>query len=263
MIFAAACCSLATPTSAKPDGKAEFRQMRAGEAQQLRSDRAYLLLRLDTTVAKLSADLLRVPTTAELSAYEAARAAAYAKKGKKAAPVDMFVFDYQGRPNLFELSAGKAVASEGKTVLAMAEVTPGEYVLYGIGYSGFLYECLCLGTVGFTAEAGLVTDLGTMIFDSAAKPSAHPELVGEVDLGPSASMDYKLFAVALRPKRPGDILPPSIDAARLRPANLHAVGPYPEAGTTLINRLAPIPGVLAYEEGRVIDVSSGREAPPR
>jgi len=52
---------------------------------------------------------------------------------------------------------------------------------------------------------------------------------------------------------------PGLDAARVVPAALHAVGAFVETNTLLSNRLAAIPGVLAYREGRVIDVASGRD----
>jgi hypothetical protein len=139
-------------------------------------------------------------------------------------------------------------------------VTPGDYIFYGEGFGGYLMECMCLGTVGFNAPAGQVTDLGTMLIAYAARPSAIPELAGEVDLGPSAMMDYALFAVALRPSHAGGGLPEGMAGATVMPARLRAVGTFVEPNTLLINRLAPIPGVLAYEAGRVIDVATGREA---
>lgn len=254
--------ALAPPLAAKTATADDFRQIKAGEPVQLRPDRAYLLLRFDTSLSKFSADVLRVPSVAELDAYDAAKRAAHAKAGPKAGPIDAFKFDYRGPANLYELSPRKPIASAGKIATVIAEISPGDYVLYGEGFAGFLYQCFCLGTVGFTAPAGQITDLGTMIVDYAAKSSAHPELAGETDLGPSASMDYALFAVALRPARPADGVPPGVDRAKIATARLRAIGPFVEPNTQLVNRLAPIPGVLAYREGRVIDVASGEEALP-
>jgi len=62
-------------------------------------------------------------------------------------------------------------------------------------------------------------------------------------------------------QHPGEGVPDGIDAAKVMPARLHAVGTFVEPNSLLINRLAPIPGVLAYDAGRVIDVAGGREAP--
>ncbi|MEA3038117.1 MAG: hypothetical protein QOE79_630 [Sphingomonadales bacterium] len=262
-LFLIACLALsamAAPVRAQPGAAAEFRQIRAGEALQIRPDRAYLLLRFDTSLAKFQADIPRVPDRTEMEAYEAAKRAAYVAAGAKAGPPESFVFYYQGRPNFFALSANKPLVSAGQVATVIAEVTPGDYVLYGEGFGGSLYECFCLGTVGFTAPTGQVTDLGTMIFGRASEPSAFPELAGEVDLGPSAAMDWRLFAVALRPPRTSDALPGGLDPAKVAPARLHAVGQFVEPNTVLINRLAAIPGVLAYDKGRVIDVATGTEA---
>jgi hypothetical protein len=259
LLFAAA------PAAAADKLQGQFRQFKAGEPLQLRADRAYLLLRIDTSYSKFTANMLRVPVPAELAAYDEAKRAAYAKAGGKsenrAVPIERFGFDYQGPPNFFELSPSQPLAMEGKLAIVLAEVMPGDYVFYGEGYRGYLFECFCLGTVGFTAAAGQVVDMGTMLIAKASAPSPIPELTGEVDLGPSASMDYQLFAVALRPQRTGDTLPPGLDAARVSAARFRAVGPFVEPNAMLINRLAPIPGVLAYDRGRVIDVATGLEAP--
>lgn len=250
---------LATSTVAKDKTSTDFRLIRAGDPIQLRPDRAYILLRIDTSLSRFAANLLRVPDRGEIDAYETAKRAAHQKAGTKAGPIDTFAFDYDGRPNLYELPSAKWFAQSGKIATVLAEVTPGEYVFYGEGAGGILYECMCLGTVGFAAPAGQVTHLGTMFVAYAAKPSPVPELAGEVDLGPSAMMDYALFAVALRPWHSNDAAPDGLDATKVMAARLNAVGPFLEPNALLINRLAPIPGVLAYRAGRVIDVGSGRE----
>ena len=264
---ALAFASLGTPLVAKTEpAAAEFRQFKAGEPITLRADRAYVLLRIDTDLYKFSGIILRVPGDDEIAAYEAAKQAAYAKlaakRGDRMEPIESFVFDYEGRPNLFSLSPGRSLVTVDKHATVLAEVTPGEYVFYGHGYGSAIWQCFCLGTVGFTLQPGEVADLGTMLTEKAWEPSAVPELAGEAGLGESAMMDYGLFAVALRPVRPADWMPPGLDAARVTPAPFHAVGPFVETNTLLINRLAPMPGVLAYDEGKVIDVITGAELPP-
>lgn len=258
--------------------EAEWRQFKAGEPLILRADRAYILLRLDTDLSKFDANLLRVPEQAESDAYEAAKRQAYDealgkararlarnpkdKSAERLGRYEDFQFLYGGRPNLFSLRPGKSLVTAGKIATALAEVAPGDYVVYGEGYSGFLYQCFCLGTVGFTAKAGEVTDIGTMLFAKAWEPSPIAELAGEVDLGRSAVMDYGLFAVALRPARGDEAIPPGLDPARLKPAGFRAIGPFVDTNVVLINRLAAMPGVLAYNDGKVIDVPSGQALMP-
>lgn len=245
--------------------EAEFRPIREKDPFVFHGDRGYVLLRSDTDLSKFTLDILRVPSEAEMAAYDAARREAFDKfkvrKGEKAGSIDNFVFDYAGRPNFFELNPGKRLTMVGKVAMILAELTPGIYIAYGTGFGGFTYQCLCLGTVQFTVNAGEVTDLGSLLVAKAWEPSPIPELAGEVDLGRSAVMDYGLFAVGLRPRQTGDWIPPGVDPARVIPAELHAVGPFVDTNTVLINRLAAIPGVLGYDQGRVMDLRTGQEMP--
>ncbi len=252
--FAALC---AVPAAAKDI--AEYRQFRAGEPIVIAPDKAYVLVRLDTDLSKFGAHILRIPAQAEIDDYEVAKRAAFDKAGKKAGAYESFVFDYTKAHNYFALAPGKPLVMSGKMALVLAEIPPGDYVLYGMGFGDYLYECFCYGTVGFHARAGEVTDLGSMLFAKAWQPSPVPELAGEVDLGRTAVMDYGLFAAALRPRRPDDADAPGVDVAHVMPAALHAVGAFVETNTLQSNRLAAIPGVLAYREGHVIDVASGRD----
>jgi hypothetical protein len=249
------------PNAATAQTSEEVSYIRSGEAVQVRRDRAYLLLRIARKGDGQTPVLLRIPDDDELERYEAEKQAAYAASSRKVS-YEAFVFSYSGPPNLHGLQRSKAFAQDENYETVLAEVRPGDYVLYGHGYSGFLYQCLCLGTVGFTAPAGRITDLGTFIMDRADKTSIHPELAEETGIGRTASIDWYLFAAALRPPRPEDALPPGLDAAKVDPAVLRAVGPFVDPNVMLINRLAAIPGVLAYRDGRVIDVRSGQEARP-
>lgn len=231
---------------------------RSKESPQLRTDKAYVLVRFDTTLSPFAVDLLRLPDQQELNEYETAKIAAHAKAGPKAPPIEAFAFTYAGRPNLYELTSQKWFAQDAKIKTVLAEVPPGDYVLYGQGIGGVMVQCFCLGTVGFPLPAGRITDLGTMLLDYADRPSAIPELAGETNLGPSARSDYVLLAVGLRPLRGGEGIPSNLAATDIVPPRLHAVGSFVEPNTYLINRLAPIPGVLAYDAGHVIDVPSGK-----
>jgi hypothetical protein len=208
----------------------------------------------------LSAFLMRIPSSDELSAYEAAKRNAYSKASKKAGAYESFVFDYQGIPNLYELPIKKAMVRGAVVALVVAELPPGDYILYGQGFSGFLHECMCFGTVGFTLHAGRATDLGTMLIDKGWEQSSIPELAAVSGLGRIGRIDYELFAIGLRLTRPGDIAVPGLDAAKITPAQFRAIGPFVEPHTTLATRLAPLDGVLHYDGGRVIDIASGKEA---
>ena len=239
-----------------------FRPIRAGEPLTIRPDKAYLLVRIDRRGTTQDPVILREPDAAELARYEAAKAAAFAKRGGKGG-IESFLFDYDGPPNLFILSHGKSISSDKTQAVVLAEVRPGDYVIYGQGFGKVLFQCHCLGTVGFTAAAGVVTDLGTYLSDDASKPSVYPELAGETNIGPTARMDFVLFVGGLVPAGANQPLPQGINPSSVRPAQFHAVAPFVDPNVMHINRLAPIPGVLRYEGGKVIDVASGNEAAPR
>jgi hypothetical protein len=251
---------VATPAAAR-DWSEVVRPIRAGEPIQLRTDKAYLLVRIGLRGTTQDPVFLREPEPAEIAAFDSARGAAFAKKGGKG-DLQSFIFDYQGMPNLFVLSHRKALAADKEQATVLAEVMPGRYVLYGQAFGGFIFQCNCLGTVGFDAPAGVVTDLGSYLSDRADKLSVYPELASETNIGPTARMDFLLFVSGLVPARANGAVPGGVDHAMVRPAVLHAVGPYVDPNVMHINRLAPIPGVLRYDGGQVIDVASGQEAKP-
>lgn len=251
----------ASPAPAR-DVRDVFRPIRSGDPLTLRADKAYLLIRIGLRGTTQDPVILREPDAAESAQYDAAKAAAFAKRGSKGS-VDSFVFDYDGSPNLFILSHGKSLVSDKAMATVLVEVQPGNYVLYGQGYGTVLFQCHCLGTVGFAAAPGVVSDLGTYLSDKASPLSVYPELAGETNIGPTAHMDFLLFAGGLVPASAGQALPPGLERSSVRPAKFHAVGPFVDPNVMHINRLAAIPGVLRYDGGRVIDEASGQEAMPR
>jgi hypothetical protein len=260
-LFAALILTLAAPVAAKD--APPISQFKAGESIAINSDKAYILMRYETNTSTMTPMLMRIPTVEEMAAYESAKQAAYDKDKKKAVPYPKFRFLYEGSPNLYEVKPKKAVHVEGKTMWALAEVPAGDYILYGLGWNGFLQQCFCFGTIGFTARQGEVADIGKIMVAKAWEPSTFKELAGEDNLGPTAVMDYGLFAAALKPSDGKAALPAALAALSPKPAQFRAIGPYIEPNTILANRLAAVPGVLAYDQGRVIDIASGKEAVPK
>jgi len=234
------------------------RMIEAGEPINITSDKAYALVRLQSHLKLFNIIIMRIPSDDEMAGYEAAKSAAYAKSGRKAGGLDKFDFTYDGVPNLFSVPFKRELMelSDGRMVLA--ELPAGEYVLYGEGFSGFLVQCFCLGTVRFTLKPGVVTDLGTIALDYAWSPATIPELVPVSGQGVAAKMDYAVMAVGLRPTREGDVLPPGLIRSQIETAGFHAVGPFVDSETQLISQLAPVAGVLAYDNGQVVDVATGK-----
>lgn len=234
-----------------------IRLIRSGEPVSIAPDKAYAILQFNVPWSTISAFLMRVPSRDELEAYMAAKRIAFENAGKKAGPFESFAFEYQGSPNFYELPLKEGIIRSGTKSLVLAELPPGDYVLYGLGNGHFLYECLCFGTVGFTLHAGEVADLGTFLADKAAEKSTIPELAGATGLGRIAKMDAYFLAVGLRARQDGDFAVPGLDPTLVKAAQMRAIGPFIETNTLLATRLAPVAGVLAYKGGDVIDVVSG------
>lgn len=267
-LILAALLALVAPTLAPrlahaQDGPA-FQHFRAGSPITLAPDKAYFLIRMpeESVSTKLQPVFLRKPSAAELAAYRTAKAAAHAKAGKDAGPIENFVFDYEGATNLFQIENGKFLAKEGNDRLFLIAAEPGDYVFYGAGFNKFLWQCNCMGTVSFKAEAGKITDLGAVLITLAWKPSGFPELAEDTNLGPKMRQDYAMFAVGLRPATAKPSLA-QLASLPVQPAEYHAVGAFREPARLLANRLAPVPGVLGYDKGAVIDLRTGSVVPKR
>jgi len=245
----------------------------------VRPDRAYILLRVDQTQSRLAPIqpvFLRTPTEAEAANYLAAEQAACrgappaADKSQKEAtsnaspPIGHCAFEYKGPKNVFAVTKGMSFEGKGDFHLYLLEIIPGDYVFYGssaatLSGAPVLDTCNCLGTVGFHAAPGVITDLGTFLFDTVEQKSAIPELAAETGWG--KSFGNEVIGAAIRPADKDIAVPAPLATFPRVPAVYHAVGSYVEPGTDNINRLAPIPGVLHYTNGRVVDEMSGSILP--
>lgn len=276
----------------------EMVEMKAGDPVVIRRDRAYLLFRTyrPDGVASIEPVLLRVPNANELGRFAEAKRAAFSaaqpklfearraqmrkKQQAEAAGkpftgvvppepgIDTFQFDYDGIANLQNIDDSKALIKGKPESTYLVEVIPGEFVLYGATFgSGILkpalHVCMCLGTVGFSARAGEVVDLGHFLGDGAKGQSKIPELKAETGFGPSSDSFIVLIAATVRPPTPGMAVPDILRTATIRPVEYRAVGKFFDPRATAINRLVPVSGVLAYNGGQVIDVKTGKVAADR
>lgn len=278
--------AMLTPASLAAKGKVvdELVEITAKAPVTLRADRAYFLFR--TNSKGITPVFLRKPSAAEIDAYFAAKAEAYAKaeagliKARDAAlakqraaaakgtpfkgvipPVPTlanFTYDYPDVHNVQTVNLGKALVKGETERLMLIEALPGDYVIYGMGWGPSLTTCLCLGTLGFTAKAGEVTDLGKIYIAAAAVESEDPVLRNVTGLGYSVNGHMALFSMVLAPLADDMSQTPLIDKARIKPADYHAVGKFVAPSAFNINRLAPVPGLLDYRRGDVIDGRTGQ-----
>lgn len=277
LIALAACLLPLQSIAAKPAD--ELIEIAGGKPVTVRADRAYLLFRVPRPQNSnpLEPLLMRVPSSEEVARYEAARAAAFAKalpdlakahqraleqyrktgaaSGPPPAPpsLDNFAFSWDEVANLQDVDFGRKFARSAEEETFLVEALPGDYVLYGFTPSTGLPRlmvCMCLGTVGFSARAGEVTDLGHVISDYAAEASRIPELRGEGG-----------YSGTVRPARGDSSRPPGLPDVPVVPATYRAVGRFFTPNTVNIARLAAVPGVLAYDGGAVIDAATGQRVP--
>jgi hypothetical protein len=169
-------------------------------------------------------------------------------------------FVYDGIRNIDSVSLGRALEKPEDGRVMLIEAVPGSYVLYGWGTADLLNTCLCLGTVSFSAEAGKITDLGTLLVAAASDPSSIPELKAVTGLGPSMNGHVVLWASAIRPVTATTAMPSVLAGKPIVLADYRATGKFVSPFTFGINRLAPIPGVLGYDGGTVLDLVTGTAA---
>jgi hypothetical protein len=225
---------------------------------------------------------LREVDAAELAAYKAERAAAYdkahAKYAKKLAewrkaeaywrkadsnaraqmvrpqkPVELTeaTFDYPApEADNWLLVKGGTRFSEGEEGSSyLIAVEPGTYILYGQitdTENGPIGTCLCMGSVKFAAPAGQIVDLGEIEYPRVE--AAKADLEGKIRSRPS----HRLIPAEASSPRPARLA-----GLPVVPAELRAAGKLPNYFGIEIDRLPAVPGVLAYERDKVIDVKEG------
>lgn len=261
-------------------------EIRGDKPVALRSDRAYLLFR--TNMGGVSPVFLRVPTDSEMARYEAAKQEAFRKaepglirardellarraqagrtgpRSDKPVPpipsLENFNFVYEDIKNAQTVNIGRALEKSGDRRTLLVETMPGNYVIYGLGFGEIFQTCLCLGTVSFPAAAGTITDMGTVLIGPAAEKSDVPELAGETGFGPSMNGHLVTWAAAIRPASPSTPIPTLLAGKPVVPAAYRATGKFVAGFSFAVNRLAPLPGVLGYDRGNVLDLVSNKVA---
>lgn len=287
-LLALCLAAVAVPAPAPAQSKDEMVEIRGDKPVTLRADRAYLLFRTNSGVSPV---FLRVPTDTEMERYEAAKREAFAKAepglikdrqsllarketaeraGRKfntpippVPALDNFNFVYDEIRNAQTVRIGRSLEKAGDERTLLVEALPGSYVVYGLGYGEIFQTCLCLGTVSFTAEPGRITDLGTILIASASEKSSIPELAGETGFGPSMNGHLVLWTAAIRPATSATPVSALLAGKPIAPADYRATGKFVASFSFGINRLAPIPGVLGYDRGNVLDLVNGKVAENR
>lgn len=293
--FVAALVLACLPVVAHGKQARDFVPVEAGSAVIIKPDRAYILFRTNRALARagIAPVLMRVPTSDEMSRYDQARGLAFAlalpklqqERAKVLArktvaevagkpftdtippepTVDTFEFAWDGAVNIENADLGKSYLKGEDEQVYLIELRPGDYVVYGASLGGIirpgLHVCFCLGTVGFTAKPGQIADMGYFLSDVVKMRSRIPELAPESDFGPSSDPSLVLLGGTVRPAAAGLAVPAGIPVTAVHVAEYRAIGRYFNPGAMGVNRLVPVPGVLGYDRGKVLDLRSGRTVP--
>jgi hypothetical protein len=274
----------------------EMRPFREGEPVTIKADKAYILFRAirPKGVASIEPVLLRVPSKDEAARYLDAKKAAFAKakpeliedrntllakkkkaesRGKKfkkkippAPTLDNFVFNYEGASNVENIDDSKAFIKARPESTYLVEVKPGDYIVYAGSFGSgllkpFLHTCFSLGTVGFSVKAGEITDIGYWYGDGAKFKSTLAQLEQETGFGPSSDTPFVLVAATVRPAKADSSIPAALNGQNITKGQYRAIGKFFDAACGGINRMAVVPGILDYKDGKVIDARTGDIVP--
>jgi hypothetical protein len=278
----AAACSAFLLTSAPvlaEDREIEFETdiVKDSKDVQLDPGKAYILLQ---TPVAVPATFFRIPSDEEreIDANQRAEALAEAKEKyvKRKERYDRAVESYKNRRATFQgekpiepteenfawapveqslmFSIGpfnRFAKSKGNS-LYLTEVPPGEYVYYGTTSMG-MGACACMGTVRFKVEPGTITAMryDGVWLDPRGEPIGRGKKPKDLD-----TIDALVrVAMIIEPVDEG-AYDPRLPRDWIVDADLTPVKFVPNWFGAEINRLAPIPGVLAYRRDEVVDVKA-------
>ena len=163
---------------------------------------------------------------------------------------DNFAFAPPEASGVFAVRRGPQFSTGEGSFTYLVQVEPGTYLVYGQINEGAVGEegiCLCMGTVSFAAPAGQVVDLGEIRFPRLESREE------ERRFGPN-----RLSSIEIAPAAPDATAPPRLAGLTRVVADYRAAGPVPNFFFGVeIDRLPPMPGVLAYERDRIIDLKAG------
>jgi hypothetical protein len=252
---------------------------------------AYVFVRAPVRQAMM---LLRLPDEADVIEYEKAWAEALLKAKKKyKSQIQTYEYDlkaskkYQTRvparpieptEKNFSIEAielmnvvsigpqfvfSKTKGDDEKDFTYLHAVKPGRYVYYGpiflspnAGYAGF---CYCMGTVSFEVKAGQVADTGNFFL---VAPSADPDFKSSEPISASESGLYRPQELT---KLYGPLtygLPESLKTWPNMVPDWKAHGHLDNFYGVTVVRMPPIPGVLAYNRDKVVDLKAPASGAP-
>lgn len=161
-------------------------------------------------------------------------------------------------PNVYRTDARKAYDRTGEDRTYLVGLPPGRYVIAAATPSGIgpMGTCFCMGTLAFEAKGGEITDLGYLLATWEDRPTKVAELAAVVAPGKPYIVMPPLIAATVRQSSELTPIPEALRSLPRAAAEYRAVGKFPNYFHSVINRMAPVDKVLAYEGDKVIDLKS-------
>jgi hypothetical protein len=225
-----------------------LRQLISGKVR-IDPTKAYIFIR--SPRGRAAGTFLKTPTPAEIANYEVSDPPRRQWYSSDRWPIDLLMLVQFGPKSFFDRTGGP----DGSFTY-LIEVEPGEYTYLGpmqVDWnSGTDGECYCMGSVRFEAKAGQITSLGDFLSLGWATRRALME----------TTIDFASLPV--RKAVPTDwSVPESLAHYPHAKAELRAAGRRDNFFKALVGRIPPLPGVLAYDRDKVIDLVGLAEAEAR
>lgn len=239
---------LLLPKIALADDATQFED---GEAVSIKPGSAYVFMRMPVPKG---ASAFGIAFVRELSDAELRNAAQDLAKNKR--------YEDQESNVIYTNSRYTYTDEEGLRTF-LFEVKPGTYVVAAETWgAGMMGTCMCMGTVSFEAKPGIVTDLGLILGTRDDKPTSIAELSPYVR-GKDIDAPLAPFVLTVRPYSSAMSTPAEIVSLPRIAADFRAVEKFPNYFGGMVDRMAPVPGVLGYDrDGHVLDLKASTSPPP-
>jgi hypothetical protein len=142
----------------------------------------------------------------------------------------------------------------------MMRLRPGTYIYHGPAFYnaqtyGYMGTCYCMGSVQFEVKPGVVTDLGNFLSNA---PNAASDVA--VPTTQVIAPNTMWGATTINPRGNGGAvsfgLPASLQKFTAVQADFRASGKMDNLMGLMVSRIGPIPGVLAYQRDKVVDLKA-------
>jgi hypothetical protein len=142
------------------------------------------------------------------------------------------------------------------------KVKPGTYVYYGpiMVAQAAMGTCYCMGSVQFEVKAGTITDLGNFLSAIPRDDPAFPRDNSDPK-GSNAGLYGVYFGKPAPQPELSFGLPESLKSYPSMPADFRASGMLENFYGITVSRMPPVPGVIAYDRGKIVDLKAQAEAP--